>query len=449
MNPILRVIYWTYRLTSTSRYWARRRLTMPGWMVLGSLIVAVLMGVDIENTVAYQIFPTLLFLLALAIICSWFFRARFSATRLLPRFGTVGQPFYYRTMLKNLTSKTQAGLVLLEDLADPRPSYREWRAVQLADERRIRSFQLNRQRRINLFRLARVKPAEVPPVRPGEEVEVRVEVTPLRRGILQFTGVTLARTDPVGLFRSMVNTPVSQAVLVLPKRYLLPRIALPGTMKYQEGGVALASSIGRSDEFVSLRDYRRGDPYRHIHWRSWAKAGKPIVKEFEDEFFVRHALVLDTFISDPRSEAFEEAVSIAASFACSLPSQESLLDLLFAGEQAYCFTAGRGLAHADQMLEILASVHPYTDQPFSKLETLVLEHTPVVSGCICVLLSWDEVRRRMVEKMMMLSVPMLVIIVVEAGQKKNFDPGPMRDFPEHFHVVEAGRIEEGLLRLKV
>ena len=25
---------------------------------------------------------------------------------------------------------------------------------------------------------------------------------------------------------------------------------------------------------MALRDYRRGDPMRHIHWRSWAKTGK-------------------------------------------------------------------------------------------------------------------------------------------------------------------------------
>jgi len=86
-------------------------------------------------------------------------------------------------------------------------------------------------------------------------------------------------------------------------------------------GVALASNVGQSEEFVSLRDYRRGDPLRHIHWRSWAKAGKPVVKEFEDEFFVRHALVLDTFIDDPHSELFEEAVSVAASFASTVLTQ--------------------------------------------------------------------------------------------------------------------------------
>ena len=91
-----------------------------------------------------------------------------------------------------------------------------------------------------------------------------------------------------------------------------------------------------------------------------------MVKEFEDEFFVRHALVLDTFTDHQHSEVFEEAVSVAASFACTLPTQESLLDLLFVGPQSYCFTAGRGVAHVEQMLEILASVRACSDQPFQR-----------------------------------------------------------------------------------
>ena len=100
---------------------------------------------------------------------------------------------------------------------------------------------------------------------------------------------------------------------------------------------------------------------------------------------MRHALVLDTFTDEPHSEILEEAVSVAASFACTVLTQESLLDLLFVGAEAYCFTAGRGLAHADQMLEILASIRPCADKSFETLEHLVISHISVVSGCICVL----------------------------------------------------------------
>ena len=273
-----------------------------------------------------------------------------------------------------------------------------------------------------------------------------MQLTPLRRGVLRFAGVTLARSDPLGLYRALARVPAPQSTLILPRRYPLPPIALPGVMKYQQGGVALASNVGQSEEFVALRDYRYGDPMRHIHWRSWAKTGKPVVKEFEDEFFVRHALVLDTFTEDPQDDLFEEAVSVAASFACTLLTQESLLDLLFVGPESYCFTAGRGLGQADQMLEILASVQACFDQPFEELERLVLHHSNLLSGCICVLLAWDEPRQKFVEKLQMLGVPVMVLVMAPAGKGHSIRPGRLK--LDSFHVLELGRVEPTLANLK-
>jgi uncharacterized protein (DUF58 family) len=316
--------------------------------------------------------------------------------------------------------------------------------LQLDDEKHLRPFSLVRRRRTNPFKPAILKETAVPPIPSQQTVAVSVEIIPLRRGILRFAGLALSRTDPLGLFRATARVAAPQTVLILPKRYLLPPIALPGAMKYQQGGVALASNVGQSDEFVALRDYRRGDPIRHIHWRSWARTGKPIVKEFEDEFFVRHALVLDTFTDRPHTDLFEEAVSVAASFACTVLTQESLLDLLFVGAQAYCFTAGRGLAHADQMLEILASVRPCREQPLATLEELVINHASTVSGCICVLLAWDKARQELVKKLKVMGLPVLILVVTPAGEVKALEPGPMRDEPDRFHVLEMGRIEEQL-----
>ena len=447
MKPIYKPIYWIYRITSGLWYWSRRRFTLAGLCVAGSFIIAGSVGVDVENTVTYQSFALLLGFLLLALASSLFFRATFSATRTLPRIGTAGQPLHYRVQLKNLTAKNQTGLTLLEELADPRPAFQEWLAFHMAESKRVRPFRVTQRWRENPFRRVKVKAAEVPPLPARGGAEARVELLPLRRGILRFTGLTLARPDPLGLFRSLSRVAAPQTVLILPKRYPLPPIALPGAMRYQEGGVALAANVGRSEEFVALRDYRHGDPLRHIHWRSWAKTGKPIVKEFEDEFFVRHALVLDTFDDEPNSEVLEEAVSVAASFACTVLTQESLLDLLFVGNQSYCFTAGRGLAEADQMLEILASVRNCADKPFETLEHLVLNHISVVSGCICVLQRWDEARQALVKKLRALGIPLLALVVVRPGGKTP-EAGPLRDEPETFHVLEIGRIGEELRKLK-
>ena len=81
--------------------------------------------------------------------------------RLLPRFGSVGQPFQYRVMIKNLSGKKQSDLTLLENLPriHARTSLREWKAIQLADEKKILSVPLQPPAVVNPCRLANVREA--------------------------------------------------------------------------------------------------------------------------------------------------------------------------------------------------------------------------------------------------------------------------------------------------
>jgi len=444
----LRFLYWAYRVLASLKARAQRRLTRSGIAVLVAFFVTGIMSPDTDNNVAYQAMAPIAALLLISCAYVSFFRASFRVERRLPRFATVGQPFRYRVSLQNLGRKRQSALTLLESLDRSLPNYTEWVALQLANERRNPSFRFTRPRRtVMKFMPGRASEAQIPVAQPGETVETEVELTPLRRGPLHFAGVLIARTDPLGLMRSFVKVPAPQTTLILPRRYALPPIALPGSVKYQEGGVTFASNVGQSEEFISLRDYRKGDPLRHIHWRTWARIGRPVVREFEDEFFVRHALVLDTFTALDPSELFEEAVSVAASFACTVGTQESLLDLLFVGPESYCFTAGRGVAHGDHMLEILASVRATKEERFKDLERLVLDHAPAVSGCICVLLAWDEQRREFIRKLRELGVPVLVLVLVEENQKQPLDPGPLREDPAQFRVLRLGEVEAGLSML--
>ena len=194
-----------------------------------------------------------------------------------------------------------------------------------------------------------------------------------------------------------------------------------------------------------------GDPPKHIHWRSWAKTGRPIVKEYQDEFYTRHALVLDTF-PDPKrlpgsrdAALFEEAVSVAASLAVLEHGQDSLMDLLFVANKAYQFTAGRGLAQSGQMLEALAAVGPCLEQPFELLQRTVLRQAARICGCICVLLNWDTARQEMVRGLLAENVEPLVFVLLDQRAPQP-DPGPLQAMPGRFHPLRMGRIQEDLQR---
>ncbi len=429
-----------YRRVSSLNYWAKRRLTAGGWIVLVGLLMTAGMATDTEQSLGYQAFALLLCLTVAAVAAAPFFRVRFAAERVLPRFGSAGQPVRYTVSIRNLSARAQSGLQVLDGLADPRLTPQEFAALT-----KVRRGKSRRRSATPDFRRVRAtRPASLAPVAAHGRMDAAMEILPLRRGVLHFHSVTLARPDPFGLFRAFRSVPLPGSITILPKRYPLPAIPLPGAQRYQHGGVALAAAIGESEEFVSLRDYRPGDPMRRIHWRSWAKAGRPVVKEYQDEFFVRHALILDTFTEPEDVAVFEEAVSIAASFACTVDTQESLLDLLFIGPQAFCFTIGRGVAHADQMLELLASVTTSAGQPFAALEQLVIEHAPTVSGCICIFVAWDDARRELVRKLTVLGVPTMVLVIRGPDSP---EVGRRNDDPDALHVLEVGKIEEGLSKL--
>ena len=439
-----KLAYRLYRRVSALNHWAQRRLTAGGWMVLTGLLLTGGMATDTEQSLGYQAFAFLFFLSAAAVAVAPFFRAKFSAERAVPRFGSVGRVLPFTITIHNRSQRALAGLQVLDNLADPRPSFAEFVAAFRGSTKGKNGKRKSFADAPDPRRVRGPKPVDLPPLPVGGSASVTLELLPLRRGVLRFASVTLARPDPFGLFRAFRHVALRGAVTILPRRYPLPAITLPGAQRYQHGGVALAAAIGESEEFVSLRDYRPGDPLRRIHWRSWAKTGRPVVKEFQDEFFVRHALVLDTFAEPEELAVFEEAVSVAASFACTIDTQESLLDLLFVGPEAFSFTIGRGVAHADQMLELLASVQLCANQSFSSLQQIVVEHASAVSGCICIFLAWDAARRELVRKLTMLGVPVMVLVIREPGaaplERRASDP-------ESLHELEAGKIEEGLARL--
>lgn len=382
----------------------RRRFTPAGRLALGCLVLSAALGFDTDRSMAYQSFTFLLALLGLSACWGVFFRGRFRASWRLPPFGTVGQPLPCSMTIENLGASLQSGLSAAPEQEDGEDS-----------------------------------PArDLPDLPPGASCETAGELLPRRRGKMRLSGVRVAKPDPMGLVLALRRVRAEASVLVLPRRYPVPPLVLPGSRRYQRGGVAAAASVGESQEFVSMRDYRPGDPLRKIHWRSWAKAGKPMVKEYQDEYFVRHALVLDT--SGPGGQVFEEAVSVASSFAASTVTQDSLLDLLFIGARSYCFTAGRGLGSPERLLEVLACVEACPGKPLQELRGAVARRAAGLSGCVCVLLGYDEERRDFVRYLRSMGVQALVLAVVPPG-------APPFGEADGVVRIEAGSAAQGLAKL--
>jgi uncharacterized protein (DUF58 family) len=204
--------------------------------------------------------------------------------------------------------------------------------------------------------------------------------------------------------------------------------------------VSLSQRVGDSQELTALREYRPGDPMRHIHWRSFARFGEPVVKEFQDEFFTRYALVLDTFGEALPEASFEAAVSVAASFVDGMHTQDALLDLMFVEDRAWRLTIGRGLGRQSDLLRVLAFVAPRPGDQFARLAQHVLLHGPALSACVLVLLRLDDERLGLLRALAAAGVHLLVLVMGPAQAAGADDAIAV-------HTIDPGDIAASLARL--
>lgn len=428
-----KLAYRLYALVAATQRLVERRFTQAGLIVLAALVVSAAIGVDTRQTQAYQIFALAAALAGVAWLGARLQRNRFSGRRSMPRVVTAGEPFSYRIALSNLSSRPLDGIALLEDLDDAGPSFADFRRHQPVPTYR------GWQRLVAARRICQVEAARAIEIPARATVEIVMRGLALRRGSQHFAGFTVARADPLGLARGLTRLAAPANLLVLPRRYVLPAMDLPGSRQYQPGGVSQAVGLGNSEEFIGLRHYRPGDPLQRLHWKSFARTGKPVVREYQDEFFERHALVLDTFATaTPDTEAFEAAVSIAASFVQTIDTSECLLDLVFVGDQAYCYTTGRGQLSAGSLLEILSGVRPAGNRPFRQLHGAVLGRRGALTGVIAILLAWDGERGDFIRALRRLGVPVKVLVV---------SAQPVGETAPWLHAIVPGRVQEGLARL--
>ena len=131
-------------------------------------------------------------------------------------------------------------------------------------------------------------------------------------------------------------------------------------------------------------------------------------------------------------------MSVAASFAYTIDTQECLLDLLFVGDAPCSYTAGRGQLQPLALLEALAGAQLRPNGGFAVLREALMARRATLTSSILVLIGWDEQRRHLVHELRVLGLPLLVMAVLNE---------PPADAPAWLQVLVPGRVKEGLARL--
>lgn len=445
-----RFLYGSYFFFHSVSFWLKRHVTPAGTLMMVIFVLTGIFGLNLFKTTLYQVMTVSFFLVCVSAGLSLIpFRLKVKVTHILPEYATVGEKVLYSVEITNLTLKLQKGIILYEDTADPRPDLKTLLSNKEPYERLRNAW----DRKTLYYRWvwlclkagkASLKPLKLPDLPVGETIRVTSEFVPNFRGYLHFTGATFARPDILGLFMRCCCIKKRDKILVLPKRYSLEPPDLQSKRLYHPGGVNLASSIGNSDEFMSLRYYRPGDPLRNIHWRTFARTGELVIKEFEDEFFVRYALILDTCVPWEREAVFEEAVSIAASYVACMEPGDAILDLMFAGHKIYSFSSGRGLGGSEKILEILSCVEPCQDKTILELKATLESGLKRISGAICVFSGWEKEHEELSRMIHEALVPALIIVLAEDPLKKEEIQFKTRGSDQKIRVVQTGRVWEAL-----
>lgn len=197
----------------------------------------------------------------------------------------------------------------------------------------------------------------------------------VRRGIYPLGSVTLSTGFPFGLFRKERDISIPGEVIVWPRTDRAVRDPSPGAGRIPRAGLSPRGAAGSRGEYRGLRDYRVGDDARDIHWKSSARLGAPVVREYETDGAETRWICLD--LRGEPGEAAEVAVEVAAALSSRAVAQHRPFALVV-GDAV--LEPADGTGQLERALDLLARADFRPDAPAP---------APPVAPASCVLVSID------------------------------------------------------------
>ena len=418
MIKLQSLFYYIYRATSSSSNYLSSRVTPLGFLIILLIPATLIVFITYYKLPTLYLFSLFSGILLFSIATVFFRSAKLKIVRDLPPMASVGKEISYVVKCRNLSSKKIVSALIHDLSVDPRPTKNEFIHSREPREHLRNGF----DRLFAYYRwlwLCKKKtkfqsePKLLAFIDKSQEVTLSMQCTPMHRGRLEFSNTKLYLPDPLYLLQKCVRVQSSlDSILILPKRYKLPSLVLEGAARDHIGGASPSQMCGVSDDFRDLRPYRPGDSLKQIDWAAWARTGKPIVREYENVFFPRYGLVLDTNGAYEYLDNFEEAISVAASFALVVETQECLLDLIFLNKGAQTLTVGKGIARSEDLLEHLATLEIEIQPDWVSLSRQVIKHATSFSICVVIFTRLSDERRQLVKDWKRAGLNLLILVLV-------------------------------------
>lgn len=153
---------------------------------------------------------------------------------------------------------------------------------------------------------------QVPRLAADETHEELFAIPTTARGVLTVGPVSVLRGDPLGLFERTHDRRQAALLYVHPRTLSLDGLSL-GHLRDLEG--LPSQQLARDDvSFHALREYQPGDDLRHVHWKSTARVGSVMVRQYEETRRSHFIVGLSADAGEYRTpDEFELAISVAGS----------------------------------------------------------------------------------------------------------------------------------------
>ncbi len=361
------------------------KLTAWGQIIFGMVLVGMAIS-SVGTQIAGYYFVSLVWALFLtAFFLTLFFRPKVAAIRILPPSPTAGGITLYRVIVTNTGRKVLRNL----EIFDHKLPYGLYSALEHPQQK-----------------------TSIDWLEPGKSETFTIFLRTPRRGSFLLEPLIAATSFPSGLIRSIRRVAQTNPFIVFPKLLKLKNTHLFLKHKFQAGGTYSSFRSGSCNEFLSTREYRQGDRMRDIHWKSSARSGKLIVKEYIDEYFVRVGLFLDTELKRfEKHLSFEVRISLCAGVAEDFYQKNYLVELYLSDARSPVVKIGGGYDQYTHLLEMLSAVEGEDHINLSYSLARIKEQAQGLSGLILFLKDWDKKRAAFVEAIRELNVPVSVVIV--------------------------------------
>lgn len=139
-----------------------------------------------------------------------------------------------------------------------------------------------------------------------------------QRGLYQLGPAQVSTRFPLGLVQGQFCIPDPTDCYVAPVFGRLTQEWERFQSEITGSSAATPGVVGEEDEFYAMRHWRSGDSFRQINWRSTAKQGVPVIKQFDRKCDLDQALLLDLHLPSHQginldaSEKVERVLSFAA-----------------------------------------------------------------------------------------------------------------------------------------